>query len=43
MKKKLFNQDRWKADVTLELLIVSIEPERREKWAQDRVQRLVMI
>jgi hypothetical protein len=43
MKKNMLNQDRWEADVTVELLAVRFEPERGENWVRDRVRRLVMI
>jgi len=42
-ERNVLSQDRSEGDVTLELLAVSFEPERRENWAQDRVRRLVMI
>jgi len=42
-ERNVLSQDRSEGDVTLELLAVSIEPERRENWAQNRVRRLVMI
>ena len=42
-EKYVLNEDRWEDDVTLELMAVCFEPERREMWAQDRFRRLVMI
>lgn len=42
-ERNVLSQDRSEGDVTLELLAVSFESERRANWAQDRVRRLVMV